>query len=221
MNNQIKAVIFDFDGLLVNTEELLMIAWSEFFRRRNKKFPDREKAVIMGRPAQENMSYLASKYRIDGDIDDLLVERRTIFKQLFDDRLELMESAEDLLKKTKMWDLKTAIASSGRREIIDEALRRLEIKNYFNIVVCVEDLVEGRGKPDPDIFILAAQRLGVRREACLVLEDAPHGVTAAKSAKMRVYGVNPDGKLRTKLTKAGANRVYASLSELDIDDIFQ
>ncbi len=190
---KIKAIIFDFDGLLVNTEELLGIAFDKFLKRKGKTMANEDHAVMMGRPAMVNMNYLKDKYGLEGTAEDLLAERRKISAEIFEGRIALMEGVEELLERMRGWNLKYAIASGGRREIILPSLKRFAIDGMFLAVVTADDLVNSGGKPDPEVFLIAAERLGVKPDECVVLEDAANGIEAAKAAGMKAIFV-PDSR---------------------------
>ncbi len=213
MKSNIKALIFDFDGLLVNTEELIHMAYDEFFKRRNKVLEAGDQIKMMGHLGQDNMKFLKEKYNLGGDPEDLLVERRAIAKVLFDDRMALMEGAEELLDLAQKLGLKCAIASGGTKKIIDPALKRFGIEGNFMAVVAEEDLVQSRGKPDPEVFLIAAKKLGVEPKNCLVLEDSVNGVLAAKAGGMKVIFI-PDIRF-TKKYPEGANLILKSLREVN------
>lgn len=190
---KIKGLIFDFDGLLVNTQELLEIGYGKFLETRGKTLEFEDHATMMGRPALENIKFLQEKYQIEGNPEDLLQERRSLTRVLYEDRMALMKGATELLGRICGWSVKCAIASGGTREIIEPALKKLGISESFSAVVATEDLTGGKGKPDPEIFLIAAAKLGVEPEACLVLGDSANDVAAAKSAGMKVIYV-PDAR---------------------------
>ena len=190
-SSKIKAIIFDFDGLLVNTEELAIMAYDQFLKRRGINFDHGLLSEMMGRPALVNIRFIKERYNLEGDPEVLLSERREITRALFEERMALMDGVTELLERVKNWNVKCAIASGGTREIIEPALKRLGVKDGFSVVVATEDLIRSKGKPDPEVFFLAARKLGVDPNECLALEDSPLGVEAARAAGMRVIFV-PD-----------------------------
>lgn len=194
MNSQIKALIFDFDGLLVNSEELRYISFEKFLERRGKKFQKKDylHTMITG-PAMTTTIFLIDKYGLEGNVEELHEERRAFFKELFETRLAFLEGVSELLERVKNWPIKIGIASTRRREEIIDGLSRLGVLDLFSVIVTNEDLTGGKGKPDPEIYLIAAEKLGVDPKNCLVLEDAPHGVEAAKAAGMKAIYV-PDAR---------------------------
>ena len=190
---KIKALIFDFDGLLVNTEELIRISYRQFLKRKGHKIDPSLYLELLGRPGLVNMKFLKDKYGLKGEPEDLLEERREISRPLFENRVALMEGVHELLGRVKGWKIKCAIASGGRREFIKTTLKRFGILEQFSVIVTVEDLVKSIGKPDPEVFLIAAQKLEVDLVQCLVLEDSPNGIESAKAAGMKVIYV-PDAR---------------------------
>lgn len=186
---KIKAIIFDFDGLMVNTHELLAIAYDEFLKRRGKRISREDHAQLSGRTGVVNMKWLKEKYGLEGDPEDLYEERKEITKSLFEQQMVLMEGVVELLDRAKLWGLKCAIGSGTRGEVVLPALEKFGLAERFETVVTKEDLVKSEGKPDPESFLIVAQRLGVAPGECVVLEDSPFGIQAAKAAGMKAVFV--------------------------------
>lgn len=190
----IKALIFDFDGLLVNTEELRLISFQELLKSWGKKFnmKDYPPTMLTG-AAMSTTIFLKEKYNLKGDVEKIHEERREIFQKLFETRLVFLDGVFELLERIKNWPVKCAIASTRNRDQIEDGLARLGVLDRFLLIVTNQDLKGGKGKPDPEIYLIAAKKLGVDPENCLVLEDAPHGIDAAKAAGMKAIYV-PDSK---------------------------
>lgn len=190
---KIKGLIFDFDGLLVNTSELITIAYERLMKKRGLKFDVKKRSDMMGRPGIVNMEFLKHEYNLPESAEELLNERRVLQKELMDDRMALMEGATELLERTANWPVKCAIASGGNKEHVESGLKKMDIARYFDAVLTADDLVESEGKPDPEIFLLAAKALGVEPQFCVVFEDASNGIVAAKAAGMKSIFV-PDAR---------------------------
>src|SRR3989338_1590794 len=109
-STKIKAIIFDFDGLLVNTEELAIMAYDQFLKRRGINFDHGLLSEMMGRPALVNIRFIKERYNLEGDPEVLLSERREITRALFEERMVLMDGVTELLERVKNWDVKCAIA---------------------------------------------------------------------------------------------------------------
>ncbi len=194
MNSQIKAVIFDFDGLLVNTEELRLISFQRLLKKYKKKFKRQDYLLSMlSRHPLSTSAFLKEKYQLDVGLEKLHKERLEIFDELFHKKLVFKKGAFELIIKLRDKSIKCAIATGRRRYYIDDALSMLGVAKHFQVVVSPEDLIKSEGKPDPEIYLIAAEKLGVEPCECLVLEDAPHGIEAAKAAGMKAIYV-PDAR---------------------------
>lgn len=213
MNSQIKAIIFDFDGLLVNSEELRFISFEKFLKKYGKKFQreDYLPTMVTG-SAMTTTIFLIDKYGLEGMLEELHEERRALFKELFETRLVFLEGVSELLERVRNWPIKIGIASTRRREEIADGLSRLGVLDLFSVIVTNEDLTKGIGKPDPEIYLVTARKLKVKPENCLVLEDAPHGIEAAKTAGMKAIYV-PDSRFVNSYHEK-ADLIFQSLHEL-------
>ena len=217
-NGKIKAIIFDFDGLMVNTEELRLLSFEEFIKTHGKKFKKVDYVKTMPGSAEETTQLLKDLYSLEGDIAILNQQRRDIFKNLFDNRLVFMEGVAELLVRIKNWDVKCAVASGRRRGDIVDALTRFDVIDQFETIVSLEDLAISKGKPDPEIYLIAAKRLGLDPKFCLALEDSPFGIDSAKAAGMRAVYV-PDARF-FDLHHEKADIILKNLGELT-DDILE
>jgi putative hydrolase of the HAD superfamily len=123
----------------------------------------------------------------------------------------------DYLHEAKRFGLKLAIASSSPHSWVDTHAKRLGIFDYFDMVICADDVAAGRTKPNPDLFLLALDQLRVRKDEAIVFEDSPNGVKAAKSAGIFVVAVpNPVTSL---LSIENANLTLTSLTDLSLPEL--
>lgn len=210
----IKAVIFDLDGLLIDSEPVWNEAYFKFIA--DKGLPDEPtiSGQFRGMGIREIVRIWQEKYGLVGDVDELAKQyRETLYKLLLlPGKLKLMNGALDLLKKLK-GKYSLAIATSGHKdEMARKILRLLNVENHFDYVISGDDVANG--KPAPDVYLASAKKLNQKLGNCLVLEDSVNGVLAGKAAGMRVIGVNADGKIREELKKAGADEVYVSLRDV-------
>ena len=214
MNFPIKAVIFDLDGLLIDSEPIWHHAYEIFLK--NHEVSDNPKVYerMIGRGLRENMVIARDELGVKGDIKGLLGQIRRIFYDLLSSKKNiLMKCAGELLSMLNSYKL--AVATGGHtKEKCSQILKNVGIFDYFNVIVSSDDVREG--KPAPDVYLETARQLEVEPLKCLVFEDAVNGVVSARAAGMRVFGVNPDEKLRTELKKAGADEVFSSLAEVKL-----
>jgi len=211
----IKAVIFDLDGLLINSEPYWDKTDYAFFAKYGKKFTLDISRKTTGMGQRENMEFFIKTFDIPGDRDMLIVERRKMFYQQFLPNMVLMEGAEKLIRIFHKKGFSLAIATSGHtREKTLKIIKKLKIDNYFSVLVSGDDVK--KSKPAPDIYLKTAELLQVKPAECLVIEDAPNGAIAGKAAGMTVYGVNSGRYFHDRLQEEGADEVFSSLSEITL-----
>lgn len=212
---EIKAVIFDMDGLLIDSEPSWNEGDAQFLKEKGIPLPPDIITLTLGLGQKEALAVFRERLGLTGDDEVLTRQRKGFFyTELFKD-LRLMEGAEALVKNFFVKGYKLAIASGGHTvEKQKEILKLLFLDKYFSVFVS-SDNVE-RGKPFPDLFLKTARDLSVHSSECLVLEDAPNGIKAAKAAGMMVYGVNADENLRQDLEKVNPDKVLSSLLEINV-----
>ena len=180
----IKAIIFDVDGLLLDSEPIWSIADRELLKRRGIDYRDELKTKIVGKGQVESAQNVKDYYQLPDPLDDLVRERRKLLNELLKANLRLMPGAKELINLLVKNNFYLAIASSQSQEIIDLTIRTFALGGKFSVIVYGDEVEHG--KPEPDIFILAAERLAIAPEEALVLEDSQNGAIAAKKAGMKV-----------------------------------
>lgn len=217
--SNIKAVIFDFDGLMIDSEPFWDKADTELLRRRSKTYSFEVRKNILGRSQRESMEYFKNEFGLSEEIEKLIDERLIILYELMLPQVKLMEGVEEVIKRLNKKGLLMALATGGhRKDGVIKILSMLGIIDYFPVIVTFQDI--NKGKPAPDAFVKTAELLKIAPELCLVLEDSPNGVIAGKSAGMMVYGVNKDKDIYDELKDAGADRVFRTLVELNYESSF-
>lgn len=211
--SKVKAIIFDLDGLLLDSEPIWEKTDQILLRKRNIIYNHKTRELIRGRGQKEAIEFFKEKFGLEGDTKELIKERRKIFYELLGEQPQLLEGASGLVRKLHKAGYLLAIATGGHTsQKVKEMFKKLDLETYFSLIIS-SDEVE-RGKPDPDVYLATAGRLGVKPLNCLVLEDAVNGVLAGKKAGMRAFGVNQDPEIRKRLKEAGADKVFSSLSEI-------
>lgn len=189
----IKAVLFDMDGVLVNTEPLHYRMWQEAFGRRDLEIQyDKYKGCI-GATLEYLMNLIWENYGRDFRNDPTLIDDAFQIKREIVERegYPLVEHAKEMLDKIHEAGFQMAIASSSPPEFIKMAMKNIGVEEYFEVINSAENVAHS--KPEPDIYLDTAKKLGRKPEECIVIEDSTNGVLAATRANMICIGFhNPD-----------------------------
>lgn len=204
-----RAVVFDLDGLMFNTEDLYQDVGTEMLRRRGKTFDAELLDGMMGRPANAALQLMIDYHQLDCTVSELIVETDTLFAVLLEDRLERMPGLADLLDALERAEIPKAIATSSGPTFVRRVLDHFNLAPRFQFVLTCDDIREG--KPHPEIYLLAAARLGCRPQEMLVLEDSQNGCRSAVAAGAIVVAVPGGHSLRHDFS--GAALVATSLAD--------
>jgi HAD superfamily hydrolase (TIGR01509 family) len=208
---RLEAVLFDMDGVIIDSEPLWTEAEIQFLARRNLSYSPQLKAVLMGRDSREAVGILIEHYNLSESVDDVIEERNELVAGLFRELLQPMPYALDLVKSVRYSGVKTSMASSSPKRLIELVVDKFSIAGLFDLVLSGDQVA--RGKPAPDIYLTAARKLGVIPDNCLVIEDAPNGVAAAKAAGMRCLAISTS---TNAADLAMADKVVRSFAEVDL-----
>jgi beta-phosphoglucomutase-like phosphatase (HAD superfamily) len=210
----LQAVLFDCDGVVLDSEVLWDRAEAEFLGRRGIAFDAaRTKPLITGLGLTASMLLLQEQYGIEGDVDALSQERMEIVHRLFEAEVQLTDGFPEFFAERVQGRYATCIATSMTAELFAVADQRLGISRLFEGRVYFPSHVGGRAKPEPDLFLYAATQLGAPPERCLVIEDSPRGIEAAHRAGMKVIGLattHPEELI------ANADWVVRSFEEIEL-----
>lgn len=209
----IKAIIFDMDGLLIDSEPFWEEAEIEIFNKIDVPVTYEGTFNTMGLRIDEVVEYWYKKYpwiepskkQIEKEIVKKVIE-------LVNKKGEVLPGVFEILKHFWNQKIPMAIASSSQMSIINAVIKKLEIKKYFQLICSAE--YEKFGKPDPGIYLTTAKKLGLKPEDCLVFEDSPNGVISAKKAGMICIAV-PSKKINGDSRFKLADKTINSLSDFD------
>lgn len=183
-DKQFKAIIFDMDGVLVNTEPHHIILEKKLFERLGLEINEEEHLTFLGKSTSQMWNEIAMNHVLPDSTDKLAEENRKEILRHFSGavEIEIMPGIKELLEKINRKGIPVALASSSIAEVVELILSRTGLKKYFRYIVSLEAV--GKSKPEPDIYLYTARLLQVAAGECLVIEDSPNGIKAAKSAGM-------------------------------------
>jgi len=202
-----KAVLWDMDGVLVDTAPFHFQAWRDLFQSLGKGFADADFRRTFGLRNDAILRDILGELA-PAEVERLAQRKEGLYREKIEGRVTAIPGAIDLLRRLQQRGRKMAIVSSAPGENVRAVLRSLGLEGVFEAVVAEEDTL--KGKPDPQGFLLAAEELGVAAGECVVIEDAPGGVEAAKGAGMSCIGLATS---RPREALAGADLVVDSLEE--------
>jgi beta-phosphoglucomutase len=208
----IEAILFDCDGVVLDSETVWDRCETEFLGRRGIAFDiARTKPLITGLGQRDGVLLLQEQYGVAGDPDELVRERLEIIRGLFEREVRFTPGFPEFYEEKVRGRYATCIATSMPEELFAVADRKLGISRFFADRVYFPSHVGGRAKPAPDIFLYAAARLATPPERCLVIEDSPRGLEAAHRAGMASIGL---ATTHGPEMLGRANRVAASFAEI-------
>jgi HAD superfamily hydrolase (TIGR01509 family) len=211
MNNvqltMIKAVLFDLDGLMVDSEPHSLASWEAVLAERGVTLDQLTIDSILGRRIDATARTLIDKYDLPDTVQGLADAKTEYQIAHLDGNVRPMPGLLELLDEIDGRGLQKAIASSGIRRYVEAVLRVNGLLDRFSVIITGDQVAHG--KPAPDVFLAAARALNVEPQYCLVLEDAPAGVQAAKAAGMTCIAVPDHGVAQLDLSQA--SRVVTSL----------
>lgn len=212
MLQEIKAVIFDVDGTLVDSMWIWRQVDIDFLEKRNLELPEHLQKDIEGMSYTATAEYFKERFELPDSIEEIKEEWRLMADDFYNNKIPLKSGIAELLDIFKQRGLKLGIATSNSRELVDAMLKNHQIAHYFDSIRTSCEVP--RSKPFPDVYLKAAEDLDVEPKHCLVFEDTVAGATAAKAAGMRVIAIYDEAS-----KESGAH--LEQLSELYIKDFFE
>ncbi len=213
----IKCVIFDMDGVVVNTEPIGYRANKEMYKSLNINVPDDVYASFIGNSDKNIVQKLKSLYDIKLTHEELLEEKYKYYFNAFDkaDDLEVMPGVKDLIKDLHINGMKLILASSASKRKIEKVFTRFGLYPYFDAYLSGEDFENS--KPHPAIFEKAAEKSGYSKDECIVIEDSTNGIKAAKAAG--IYCIGYESGLSIQQDTTLADKVITDFNELNYKSI--
>lgn len=214
MTSRIEGIIFDLDGVLTDTSRFHYIAWKHIADELGIYFDEEINERLKGVDRLTSFEIILEKSSRAFTREEKEVfadQKNNYYLELIKNisPSDLYPGVVDLLKKMKINGLKVALGSASKNAL--SIIKKLEIERYFDVVVDANKIT--KGKPDPEIFITAADMLGLRNGRCAVLEDSAAGITSARSAGMLAVGIGDKSLLNR------ADLVYANIKDVKLEDI--
>ena len=210
----IDAVIFDVDGVLVDSYAAHFESWKRLGGETGVTLTEAQFAESFGRRSREviRQHWGSMRHLTDAEVERLDYRKEKLFREILEKDFPGMDGARELIEALATGEMRIAVGSSAPRENVDLVLNRLGVGDHVQVVMTGEDVQ--RGKPDPQVFLLAAERLRVPCDRCVVIEDAVPGIEAARSAGMKAVALVSTGRDAATLQAAGPDRLVHSLREL-------
>lgn len=212
----IKALVFDMDGVIIDSEPIQCEIAVEVLRSFGGEPREHEIHEFVGVTNQAMWPILKERHKLDATVEEMLERHQEYKKRRFSqERIEPIDGIRDLIKKAVDSGLKIALATSSPKFLAEHILKSTGMLPWFDVLVTADDIT--RSKPDPEIYLKAAQLLGIDPGSCVAIEDAELGMQSAKSAGMRVIAfLNPNsGKQDT----SKADFVVSSIRDIDLDKL--
>ena len=179
-----KAVIFDMDGVIFDTEKVYLDIWIEVFEKYGYKMTKELYVNVMGTGRKNVIKTFLENFGDDLPIEKMYEEKdNQLFYIIENQGIPLKEGVKELFSMLKEKDYKIALATSAKKERVEKQIKDKWLKESFDAIVCGDDVE--KGKPSPDIFLKAAKEIDVEPENCFVVEDSPAGIKAAFSGGMK------------------------------------
>jgi beta-phosphoglucomutase len=206
-----KTILWDMDGVIADSYSFQFAAWQETFAKRGIKFTREDFTKLFGTGNDFIIGSIMGRELSEGDVKSMVQEKEENFRRKVTGNIRPFPEAVRLLNAMKKGNFKLGLVSSAPKENIDLVLRELNLEGIFDCIVFGQEVSES--KPDPQIYLLAAKKLEATPNDCLVIEDSPLGIRAAKTAGMKCLAI-ANTHPRQKLGEA--DKVFDSLENVDL-----
>ena len=208
--NDTLGIIFDLDGVLIDTADTHLRSWRDMAAEEGLRIDNEMFMASFGRQNNDAIRMLFGDQLSAADISRIGERKEAIYRDMVRGRMPVIDGAIDLVHACAAAGFRMAIGSSTHPQNIDLAVEELKIGDYILAAVSGHDV--SRGKPDPQVFLMAAERIGLAPRQCAVIEDAPPGVQAALAGGMTAIGITTG---HTAAALSSAHRIVNSMCDLN------
>lgn len=213
----IDSIIFDMDGIIIDSEPLWEKAEIELIKNHGKNYNNKYRENIIGLNQKDSVKLLKHTFTLTGSIDQIIEQRKEILLEIYRKELKLLPGILKLLDEAKELGLKTGLASGSPENVIQFVIEKFNMENYFSAVVS-GDTTEN-GKPAPDIYNKTAKLMETQSEKCIAIEDSVNGVLAVKNAGMYCVAVpHPD---LNRSNYCSADIIFESVNDIKIEPLIR
>jgi len=208
---KIKAVIFDMDGVIVDSEKYFPILEKEWFSSLVGIWTEEDEKNITGRSASDIFDILTKQYNLKMSQNLFLKQYDEIAKEVYEKKCSIFPNFMNVVDELRKKNFKIALVSSSPYSWIEMMLKRFWIREKFDAIISADE-IDGKGKPSPEIYLYSAKILNLNPDECVVIEDSKNGIISAKNANMRCIGFRNWINQRQDLSKADV--IISDLSEI-------
>lgn len=213
----IKAIIFDMDGLMIDSERVTFEGYQEMLKKMNLTMSEDFYITLLGKPIKGIYQRFYDVYGQDFPIESVIKDVHQYMAERFEkEGVPLKKGLIPLLEYLKAYHYKTIVATSSNRDRVDNILQSADIEKYFDDSICGDEVT--KGKPNPEVFLKSCQKLGVNVDEAIVLEDSEAGIQASHAANIKVICI-PDMKYPEPEFAEKTYKIFKDLN--DVKDFLQ
>lgn len=206
----LKLIIFDFDGLMVNSEHVVFDALKILFKKYNKILTWDYYCKHIGIPVPDSLRGFYKDFSLSIPFSQFLNDRNAIVQKYLQTKIRLMSGVKKLMRLLSKKPVTLAIATSGKRTYIEYWLKKFGVFKYFKTIICIDDV--RKGKPHPDLILKTLKEAGFSAKESIIIEDSPSGIEAARRAKIKSIAIPTKGVLLKNFKDA--TFIFDSINQL-------
>jgi len=212
----IKAIIFDMDGVIIDSEKYWRKAELHLFKKLLNKWTTKDQQKTTGLNVMDTYKILKEEHDIQLSKQEYMIEITKIANHIYQKQTNLIDGFLQTIQSIQNVNIPIGLASSSLKAWIQTTLNRFNLKKYFKITVSSED-IDGPSKPAPDIYLYTAKKIGILPNECMVIEDSFHGIQSAKSAGMTCIGLS--NGLNKKQDLLSADYIINGYKDFNISEL--